>query len=310
MVSDGSILLTGASGFVGGCIANHLASGNVLFTPSRHDLDITDAEEVSAYFRLHTPAVVIHAAAFTDNDAAEKERGNKNGMCYQVNVKGTENLSAASRETGAYMIYLSTGSVFTGDASHPGPFTEEDPVSGEKQLSWYALTKAVAEKTVPGSVIRMSRPAERPEIFDIPQQDPSEAPKIERDYIQKLVHMFDEHTLYPLFTDQQFPITYLDDVVIAVKRLMQTRETGIFHVVSTDLTTPYELAQYAIFRARHVRPELPATTFDEFIKKQKNPLRYAKYSAIDGKRTAARLKLPARTWREIVDCLYELRKAG
>jgi dTDP-4-dehydrorhamnose reductase len=319
MNHSSKILITGATGLVGRFAAGHLGSVQ-LFTPARHEMDITDSGQVHNYIGKYTPDVIIHSAAFTDNTEAERQRGNKKGMCWKVNVEGTKNIVEAGKRYGAYIIFISTGSVFAGDRDNPGPFTEDDPSSPDKHLSWYGATKKEAEKLVRGgpsnvpasfdrgAIIRLSHPVARQEIFDIPPQDTIEAPRPHLDYVQHLVRLFDERALYPLFTDQHFPITYLDDVVIVIKQLLATKKTGIFHVVSFDETTPHELAKAAIERARHVQPELARTTFDEFITTQKYPLRFSKYSAITGAKTAQDLHLPVRTWKEIVDCLYGIRK--
>jgi dTDP-4-dehydrorhamnose reductase len=307
MSSSSKILLTGATGVVGQYIAGHFGRFVQLLTPARHEMDITNANQVRAYIENYTPDIIIHSAAFTDNTAAEKDRGNKKGACWKVNVEGTKNIVEAAKKCSAYIINISTGSVFSGDGNTPGPFKEDDIVSPDGKLSWYGVTKKESEKLIPGAIIRLSHPVSRPEIFYIPPQDTVEEFRPRQDYVAQMLSRFDNHTLFPLFTDQLFTLTYLDDVVIAIKNLIETREAGIFHVVSYDMVSPHELMKYAIFKARHVDPILAQTTFDEFIKTQEYPLRFSKYSAIDGSRTVKALSLPVRTWREIVDCLYEVR---
>lgn len=300
------ILITGASGLVGSRIGEILGREYpFLILPERADMDITSSEQTHRFVQDKKPEVIVHTAAFTDNSAAEKERGNTQGHCWRVNVEGTKNIIEASREVGAYVVLLSTGSVFAGTDQHPGPFTEKDPPGDESVLSWYGHTKAVAESFLKdGTIIRMSHPVKKPPIFDIPMQEKHRDGHMRLDYIQTILSLFDENKLYPLFTDQKFPLSYMDDVAIAIRTLIGTRENGIYHVVSYDRTTPYELALLAIERARHVVPRLTRTTFDEFIKTQSLPLRFSKYHAIVGKATQKRLGLPARTWREIVDLLF------
>lgn len=277
----------------------------MVLSPSHLHLDITNRAQVFEYMNANTPGVVVHAAAFTDNDAAEKERGNREGKCWKINVEGTKNIVDAAREIDAYMIYISTGSVFVGSEKNQGPFKENDPVSSPDALSWYATTKAEAEKHVTnGVIIRISHPVKDTEIVHLPLSDIVAPPRARLDYIHNLVSMFDRDVLYPLFTDQFFPITYMNDLVIAIKRLIMTEEKGIYHVVSFDVASPFQLASYAIARARYVEPELPKTTFDEFIKNVSEPKRYAKYSAIEGAFTRKKLDLPSKTWKEIIDCLY------
>ena len=312
------VIITGGSGFVGSQFLEVLSRQFSVLAPSHTELNVTNASQVADYFKRHTPSAVIHAAAFTDNDAAEGERGNKKGLCWQVNVDGTRNIVDAAAQVGAFVINISTGSVFAGDEKMPGPFNETDSPSSQEKLSWYAYTKAVAETLITyGATIRLSHP-----VADTPLVAEGKT-----DYVHQLVSLYDDDTLYPLFTDQRFGITYLPDVILAIKTILRGPAAGfppapptkgtpaaggpptrvtptIYHIVSVDRATPYEIVQYAIEKARYVRPSLKATTFDEFIKTVPMPKRYAKYHAIDGLWTRKILQLPSRTWKEIVDCLY------
>ncbi len=327
-MSEPTVLITGASGLVGNAISSTFLRTHKLLTPSHKELDITNNKEVAAYITRNNPTVIIHAAAFTDNNKAEGERGDKKGMCWRVNVEGTKNIVEAADKIGAYVIYISTGSVFAGDDAHPGPFTENDATSPESALSWYAWTKAVAESLiVSGAIIRLSHPVSKNNVSE------------NLDYIHRIVKLYDEGKLYPLFTDQLFPITYIEDVITAIATIIgrislrsahvlgalrqgsgqascvypeRSRGTAkrvpprdIYHIASRDSVSPYELARYAIQKARGVKnPALTKTTFDAFVKGVSLPKRYAKYCAIDGSESRKRLKIPARSWREIVDCLY------
>src|SRR3989344_4748725 len=52
-------------------------------------IDITQRDSVDAFFKNHDFEWLILFSAFTDVDAAEKQRGDKNGLCYLLNVGGT-----------------------------------------------------------------------------------------------------------------------------------------------------------------------------------------------------------------------------
>jgi len=56
------ILITGASGFVGSFIANHLRSMYDILTPSSKELDLTNLEQVEAWFQSNEVDVVVHCA--------------------------------------------------------------------------------------------------------------------------------------------------------------------------------------------------------------------------------------------------------
>lgn len=56
------ILITGARGFVGSFIANHLADKHTLLTPTRQELDLTDLAQVETWFQNNEVDVVVHCA--------------------------------------------------------------------------------------------------------------------------------------------------------------------------------------------------------------------------------------------------------
>ena len=63
LTADQTILITGASGFVGKTVAQTLqAQGYGLLTPPRSELDLLDDMAVTAYLRHTRPDVVIHCA--------------------------------------------------------------------------------------------------------------------------------------------------------------------------------------------------------------------------------------------------------
>ena len=149
------ILLTGGSGRLGRELQELIPR---LLAPPRTDCDITDTASVEAVLGRLQPTLVVHAAAYTAVDVAERERR----ACWSVNVEGTRNVVAACRAQGAALVYISTDYVFWGDR---GGYSEDDPPGPVR--NYYALTKLVAEEAVralPGHlVVRTSfRPREWP----------------------------------------------------------------------------------------------------------------------------------------------------
>ena len=82
------ILLTGGSGLLGSQLQK--LSPDML-APSRAELDITDRYAVSAYVASHTPDIIIHAAAVTNNRDIEDNPTE----ALEVNIKGTANIALA-----------------------------------------------------------------------------------------------------------------------------------------------------------------------------------------------------------------------
>ena len=112
-------------------------------------LDITDREAVRRMIFSRRPDAVLHCAAWTQVDAAE--RPENRARVFAVNGEGTRHIAEACRETGAKMLYLSTDYVFSGEGERPWEPEEtafaplnvygESKLSGERAV-WENLARA------------------------------------------------------------------------------------------------------------------------------------------------------------------------
>jgi len=130
------ILLTGGTGRLGRELRSLMPD---LAAPPRSELDVTRPETIAAAVRRRRPDVLVHAAAFTDVAAAERDRA----TCWRVNVEGTRNVVRAAVEDNVFLVYISTDYVFEGAA---GGYKEDDTPG--PPCNTYALTKLVAEQLV------------------------------------------------------------------------------------------------------------------------------------------------------------------
>jgi dTDP-4-dehydrorhamnose reductase len=129
------LLLTGGGGRLGSELRRLCPAFDA---PPSAELDITSRASVESAFGVYKPAVVVHAAAYTDVARAERERE----RCWRVNVEGTRNVARAAREHGAALVFISTDYVFWGDV---GGYREDDPPGPTR--NYYALSKLVAEES-------------------------------------------------------------------------------------------------------------------------------------------------------------------
>jgi dTDP-4-dehydrorhamnose reductase len=284
------LLITGAGGLVGGHLAGSLGHAFEILAPDRSTLDITNAESVDAYFTGIYPVAIIHCAAFTDNTAAEKERGDRNGLCFRTNVTGTANVVRAAAKSGVFVIFFSTGSVFAGSA--PGVVYGEGSGTGTQgELSWYGWTKKLAEEEIGfGAVVRLSRPV-----------IPTAPVDGKKDYTGNLISLYDRKELFPLFTDVEFPLTSGADLTATVRKLIAVQKKGIYHPVSRDAVSPYDLARYVLKKKYGETPAVTKTTYSEFIRSQSIPLRYAGGGVLSGRLTHEMLGTPEYSWTEALD---------
>jgi dTDP-4-dehydrorhamnose reductase len=151
------ILLTGGSGLLGTELRRLEPH---LLAPTREQLDITDAASVKKYVASHSPDLILHAAAMTNNREVEANPE----MAQKVNVEGTANLVRACDGTRIRFIYVSTDYVYKGDR---GNYSESDEV---EPFNLYAKTKLAGEievRRVPNHlIIRTSFGASK---FDYPE---------------------------------------------------------------------------------------------------------------------------------------------
>lgn len=285
------ILLTGSTGSVGTKLHRLLKHSYAVDAPMRSELNITDKRQVVSYITSRKPSVIIHCAAAITTPQVEQERGDIHGVVWNTNVNGTKYIAEAAKTIGAFVIYISTGSVFSGTNVNPGPFTEYDEPMEDAHLSWYAITKKHAERTMhEHAVIRLSHPVGGMKTLDGKRFD----------YLERMIERFTHHTLYPLFDDVRFPITYVPDLILLIEKLISQPRQGIYHPVSITACSPYELFTKAVHILGHDSSSLNHCSFHEFIVKQEFPLQFSQYYGIDGIKTLHEWDLPERTWEEVI----------
>lgn len=133
------IVIFGAGGFIGGCLAQAArAAGWVVSAASHSACDISLPDQVNRLLETTRPDAVFNPAAAANIDRVEVERQ----TAYRVNVEGAANIARACARLGLRLVHYSTDAVFAGS---PAPIREEDPPS---PINYYGYTKMVAEQAV------------------------------------------------------------------------------------------------------------------------------------------------------------------
>jgi dTDP-4-dehydrorhamnose reductase len=120
--------------------------------------------------------VILHLAAVTDTNAAWEQRGDKNSICYRLNVGGTQNILDLCRQHNKHLIYISTDFVF--DGTKITPYTEEDEPN---PIERYGENKYLGEKLIldsndSASIVRITYPY-RAKFDQKPDIPPPAAPR-------------------------------------------------------------------------------------------------------------------------------------
>ena len=230
-----SVLVTGASGFLGTKLVERLAVREQVYSLSRRPAplgstsamaDLTNGEEVVRALEKVPFAYCIHAAALADPDLCEKNPES----AWRINVEGTRNLVEICRAHRRKLVLLSTDYVFDGRKN--GLYTEEDPVC---PVQVYGRTKAEAERLV----------LELPEnlVIRLPFLFGYTSPPERRD--------FATDTAYRLWMGQPYPYDHSqlrtplvrEEAAEAIALLAGSPSSGIYHLVPSESATKYQFAR-------------------------------------------------------------------
>lgn len=132
------ILITGASGFVGGRVTEALKGSYMLLTPTHQQMDITSKEAVEKYIQTNKPDVILHLAAISNTGYCEEHPEES----YLVNVVSVENLAESAERYNAKLVFFSSDQIYNGN-HELGLLSEDVRVSPENH---YGRHKLLAEE--------------------------------------------------------------------------------------------------------------------------------------------------------------------
>src|SRR3989344_6444159 len=251
-------LVIGGSGLIGSRFVELTKKNNIILSPSEKELDITSGPSVDNFFKNSKFDIVVNFAAYTNVDGAEKERGDKKGIVWGLNVGAAENLAKACQKFGKFLIHISTDFIFPGTKENPGPYAEDAELPGEmEKIGWYGWTKLEGEKQVRkinknAAIVRTAYPFRT-------------AYEQKLDFARNILALFDEGKLYPLFSDQKLTPVLIDDLVGVLEKIANLKRPGIYHTVTSDVTTPYDFANYLLEKARRVKSVVQKGSMEEFL---------------------------------------------
>lgn len=222
------ILTTGFSGLVGTRIAE-LLGDDFEFTDLSltTGVDITNCDDVEKMVEDSSAKIILHLAAKTDVDGCEDDKVlGEEGAAWLVNVVGTQNIVAAAKKYGKRVVYISTDFVFDGTKEYYNENDTPNPVN------WYGYTKyegerRVMEGTLSHTIVRIAYPYRS--FY-----------KEKADFVRRIIAKLKAKEEIWAVTDHIFTPTFIDDIALAFKILLNRELNGIYHVVGSQSLTVNE----------------------------------------------------------------------
>ena len=228
--TDHVVLVTGAAGFAGGHLVEHLRhSQNHVVAWTRQTVDLLDRDRVRSAIRELRPAQIYHCAGMTHvagswRDTAQPLEGN---------VLSTEHLFDALRREGIRCRVLVPGSA-TVYAASSEPISEDGPIA---PMNPYAISKLAQEQLALRAIEEDGLDLVVTRSFN--HTGPRQAPDFVAPSMAKQIALIERGGLEPVIKvgnlDAQRDVTDVRDVVRAYAALMQSGRTGVVYNVASGV---------------------------------------------------------------------------
>lgn len=221
-------IILGASGFLGKKIYSNLKEKYELigtFNSKRDEnfykLDVTDKKSLIAFLKNKKFDFIIDCIAIAD---PEKCLENKE-KTRLINTSHIEWLCSFLKNKKAKLIYISTDFVF--DGSSP-PYDEESLPS---PINFYGETKLNSEKIV----LKQSKNI----VLRLQVLYGFNCHKDKTNFFNKIYKLLKQKkTIYLDDIRKRYP-TFIDDIPIAIEKLLEKNAKGIYHLCNEDAITHY-----------------------------------------------------------------------
>jgi dTDP-4-dehydrorhamnose reductase len=230
------------------------------------DMDITNIAHVMQTLQRHRPTHIIHCAAFTFVDLAEKQTL----LAYQINAEGTKNLAFFCREMDIELLYISTDYVFPGDKDRP--YLETDRTG---PINAYGMTKLLGEVYIQ-SLLEQYKIVRTSWLNGL-------GGDYTRNFIETMLRVSESRSVLSLVNDQFGRPTFTFDLALALVTLLDVNSYGVFHVTNSGEASWYDLAKEVFDVAGKKDITLRPVLSEQFRSAARRP----GYSVLDNRRFPA-----------------------
>lgn len=222
------ILVTGAGGMVGSYVPEVFDKEELLLTDIGEGsipLDVRDPQAVKTALASYGPDLVLHLAAATDVDRCQQQPD----WAFHTNAVGTQNIVMGCLAEGVELVYISTGSVFSGEKAEP--YTEFD---APQPSNVYAHSKLAGEQIV-SSFLK--------HYYIVRAGWMIGGGKKDKKFVGKIAQLLrDGKNPLSAVNDKWGSPTYAKDMLNGIRELIKTGYYGLYHMANKGICSRYEIA--------------------------------------------------------------------
>ena len=231
------ILITGANGLLGQAVTRVLNDQYELlisgieskpvqnqFADNYQVLDITNVATSRDIIKDFVPDIIINAASYTQVDQCESRKE----QCWQINVKGVENLASLARRYDIHLVHFSTDYVFDGEK---GPYHENDR---PHPISYYGKSKLASENVLtqiscPHTIVRTCV------IY-------GHELEVKLNFFLWVLNSLKANKKISVVNDQFNNPTLAEDLARGTQLIFEGQKLGIFHLAGAEYLNRYDFA--------------------------------------------------------------------
>ena len=246
-----NVLVTGATGQLGRDVVNELSiRGYISISPNRLEMDLSSESSIKEYILNSNCEAIIHCAAYTAVDKAEKEAD----LCIEINSTATKYIAQCAKKLDVPMIYISTDYVF--DGTKDGIYKENDITN---PINVYGESKLLGEQYVNEFlskyyIVRTSW------VFNLGGKN----------FIETMLKLSKTKDELNVVCDQIGSPTYTKDLSRLLVDMLETDKYGLYHATNEGYCSWYEFAR-EIFSLSNIDIHLNKICSNEYKTDAKRP---------------------------------------
>ena len=276
-----NVIIFGARGQLGQCLADIVSSGICAEFLSREDCDLLQPGSIKRTLDKKKPDFIINAAAYTDVDRAESEAE----VAHRVNGKAVGAIAEWVSYNRARLIHLSTDFVFDGKSQRPYQINDK-----MNPLGAYGASKEAGEKQVKELAPKATMVIRTSWVYS----------EYGSNFVKTMLRLMRESKSLSVVDDQLGSPTYAGSLARIIWTIinMDYFQPGIFHWTDNGTITWYQFACTIQAEATKLGllnrsiPIKPIST-DEYPTSAKRPA----YSALDTSKLEQLTSQKARDWQ-------------